>query len=88
MAEQAEQTGFFEGLLMLIGGFTGALWGSEQGDIWLTIIGAVVVGGIGKWVGRVADGLVKLAVLIALILLNSVIRQFIWGVIQSIFQNA
>lgn len=77
--------GFFEDLLMIVGGIVGAIWGYETGGGWGLIIGAAILGGIGKWVGTVADWFVKLALLIVLLLLNAAVRQFIWSIIESIF---
>ena len=88
MGSETEETGFFEGVLMVAGGFTGALWGFNAGE-WLgLILGALILGGIGRWIGAAADWTVKLIALLILLLANAFVRQFFWAIIRSIFENA
>jgi hypothetical protein len=87
MGKANNEAGFFEAILMLVGGFSGALYGFEQGEWVGLIIGALVLGIVGKWVGAVADWLVKLIVLVGFILLNAAARQFVWELINSLLDQ-
>jgi len=85
MATQTVKTGFFEDLLLYVGLISGAIFGYNNGEWIGLIVGALAFAAIGKWVGAAADWLVQLIVLIALLLINRVIRAFIWEIITSIF---
>lgn len=75
--------GFFETILFVVGLITGGLVGFEQGEWMGAIFGAVILGAVGKWVGTLTDYLIKFLVLVALILLNTAVRQFIWSLVRE-----
>ena len=86
MGNNSNEGGFFENLLTFVGAISGAIFGYNNAE-WIGLfVGAIIVGAIGKWVGAVADWIVKLIVLIVILLLNRAIRIFIWDMIQAIFQ--
>ncbi|WP_339608496.1 hypothetical protein [uncultured Roseivirga sp.] len=85
MSNETENgTGFFEGLLMVVGGISGAVFGYNAGEIIGLFIGAIIFGAIGKWVGQAADTAVKLLLLVAFLMINAAIRRFIWSIISAI----
>jgi hypothetical protein len=86
MENNSNEGGFFENLLTIVGAISGAIFGYNNGEWIGLIIGAVILGAIGKWVGAVADWVVKLVVLIVILLLNRAIRIFIWDIVKAIFQ--
>ncbi|GEM_PF-5723949 len=75
--------GFFESLLTVAGAITGAVFGYDNGEWPGLFAGAIVLGGIGMWVGRTADFIIKVALLIIILLLNAAIRRFIWEFISN-----
>ena len=79
-----EEAGFFEGLLMVVGGISGAVFGYNAGEIIGLFIGAIIFGAIGKWVGQAADTAVKLLLLVAFLMINAAIRRFIWSIMSAI----
>lgn len=85
MANNEEEFGFFEGLLLVVGLISGGIFGFNNGG-WLGLfVGALAFGAIGKWVGTAADGIVKFLLLVAFLLINGAIRRFIWELISSLF---
>lgn len=70
---------------MVVGGISGAIVGYDTAEFIGLLVGAFVLGAIGKWVGAVADGIVKLIVLIVFLLINAFTRQLMWDFISAIF---
>ena len=84
MAEN-EEGGFFENLLTGAGAISGAMFGYDDGNGGGAglIIGALILGGIGKAVGRFADGVFQLIYFIIILFLNAAIRRTIIDAITS-----
>lgn len=80
------KSGFFENLLTVVGGFSGAVWGYNNGGFIAMLIVGVIAAGIGRWVGAVADGIIAFALLVFYIMLNAAVRRFFWDFIQALFQ--
>lgn len=87
MSKQEKEIGPFESILALVGGFTGFVFGYDIAEWVGAIVGGVILWGIGRWVGAVADGLVKLLVFIGFLLLNRLVRLFLWDFIQAVFNG-
>ena len=84
MSKAKNGAGPLENILTFVGAITGAMQGYEQSEWTGSIIGAVVLGALGKWIGAVADWILQLAVLLVLLLLHASVRQMAWDFIQSI----
>jgi len=82
--QENKESGFFEGLLMVAGGISGAIFGYNVADVIGLFVGAIVLGAIGKGVGAAADTAVKLLVLFVFLMINAAIRRFIWDIISVI----
>jgi hypothetical protein len=80
-----EKDGPFAILFTWVGLIAGAIGGGQTGEFAAVVVGAIVLGMIGYWVGKQADALTAwlLFVLgsIIMILINSAIRRFIWALI-------
>jgi|GEM_PF-6841294 len=82
------ESGPFRSLFGFIGLFAGGAAGFEvSGGIGL-LVGAVVLSGIGAWIGGLVDVVVAylifVAVAIAAFLINAAIRQFVFNLIAGI----
>lgn len=87
MSEEQNEGGFFENILMLLGGISGAIFGYNNGEFIGLIIGALVLGAIGQFVGQLADAIFKLIFIVVIILLNNTIRIAIWSFIRSALET-
>ena len=87
MSNEKNESGFFESLLTIAGIISGAVFGYEQAEWIGLILGVLILGGIGKWVGAVADGLLQFAVLVAFLLLHVAVRRFVWEIISDLLSS-
>jgi hypothetical protein len=85
MGEKQKDGGFFENVLMVAGGISGAIFGYNNGEFIGLIMGALILGGIGKWIGSLADAIFKIIFALIIILLNNAVRRFFWDIITSAF---
>ena len=86
MSGNNNEGGFFENVLMILGGISGAIFGYENGEWIGLIIGALILGGIGKAVGALADWTFKLIVLILIFAIHRAVWRFIWSIITAAFE--
>ena len=86
MSGNQSEGGFFENVLMVLGGISGAVFGYDNGE-WIGLfVGALILGGIGKVVGTAADWTLKMIALIIILLINRAVRHFIWNIIAAAFE--
>lgn len=84
-----QENGPFATLFMWIGIIAGGAAGVESGELLGMCIGALILGAIGFWVGRLADAVLFWVIFVAstviAFLINSAIRRFVWELIQAAF---
>lgn len=87
MSNNESEGGFFENVLMVFGAWTGGALGFKYGE-WLGMFtGAIILGGIGKGIGQIADGIVTFIFIVIVLLINSFTRRLIWEIVMAILQS-
>ncbi len=91
MAKKSE-AGPFAVLFFWIGVVAGAAAGVESGEGMGILIGALLLGGVGAWIGHLADAvmawLIFVSVSIFALLVNAAIRSFVWNLLSAIFNGS
>ena len=85
---EKKEDGPFATLFLWIGFIAGGAAGIEANDFMGMLIGAIILGAIGFWVGKQVDlflgWLIFIVVAIISILINAAIRRFIWELIRAV----
>lgn len=84
---EKNDAGPFAVIFLWIGLIAGGAAGAESGEFMPVLIGAIVLGGIGFWIGKQVDvflaRLIFVVVSIVGILINTAIRRFIFELIRA-----
>jgi len=90
--QKGNSAGPFATTFAWIGGITGAIGGYDAGEFPGMLVTAFVLGGIGYWVGQIADAALKwlifLATCIVVLFVNAAVRRFAWELLASVLNGS